>query len=97
MSSPRGATRSAASLAGAGRSTLGDMLSLALVNLLVVADVPPADAAVHRGTGWYSAGTTVPEPPIALALVIVAAAGMRVRERRRAAAAASSTSPTERA
>ncbi|MCY0989074.1 hypothetical protein OV203_18200 [Nannocystis sp. ILAH1] len=95
MGSPRGATRPAASLAGAWRSTLDDMLSLALVNLLVVADVPPADAAVHRGTGWYSAGTTVPEPPIALALVIVAAAGMRVRERRRNAAAAA-TSSTDR-
>lgn len=59
------------------------MLGLALVHLLVGGDPAPADDEVHRGTGWYTAGGTIPEPPIALALVIVAAAGMRVRERRR--------------
>lgn len=61
------------------------MLGLALVNLLLApGDVtPPVDDGVHRGHGWYSASTSVPEPPIALALVIVAAAGMRARERRR--------------
>lgn len=67
------------------------MLGLALVTLLV-GDAPqpqPADDEVHRGTGWYAAGRSIPEPPIALALVIVGAAGMRVRERRRQRAAAS--------
>jgi hypothetical protein len=59
------------------------MLGLALVTLLVGDAPQPADDEVHRGTGWYSAGTSIPEPPIALALVIVGAAGMRVRERRR--------------
>ncbi|PCC74078.1 PEP-CTERM protein-sorting domain-containing protein [Nannocystis exedens] len=65
------------------------MVRLALINLLVTADVAPSDAAVHRGTGWYSASVPVPEPPIALALVIVAAAGMRLRERRRRSRGAS--------
>lgn len=58
------------------------MLGLALVNLLLSGEPPAVDDAVHRGTGWYSAGTSIPEPPIALALVIIGAAGMRVRERR---------------
>jgi hypothetical protein len=40
---------------------------------------------LHRGSGWYSADTAVPEPPLALALVIIAAAGMRARARRRRA------------
>lgn len=62
------------------------MLRLALANLLLVgapAQQAPTDDVVHRGTGWYVADASIPEPPIALALVIVGALGMRARERRR--------------
>lgn len=59
------------------------MLGLALANILLGGAPAPADDVVDRGTTWYVAGASVPEPPVALALVIIAAAGMRVRERRR--------------
>lgn len=72
------------------------MLGLALVTILVGDAPQPADDEVHRGTGWYAAGTSVPEPPIALVLVIVGAAGMRVRERRqRQREAAAKTCPID--
>jgi hypothetical protein len=59
------------------------MFGLALANLLLVGAPAPADDVMDRGTAWYVAGASIPEPPLALALVFVAAAGMRVRERRR--------------
>lgn len=73
----------------------GEVLVLALANLIGLAATPAAEPAaepaatdetVDRGRGWYAPGAAIPEPPVALALVIVAAAGMRARERRRGAA-----------
>lgn len=69
----------------------GEVLALALANLIGLAATPAAEPAasdetVDRGRGWYAPGAAIPEPPVALALVIVAAAGMRARERRRGAA-----------
>lgn len=72
---------------------LAGMLGLALAHQLLAGDPLPVDAAIERGTGWYAAGATVPEPPIALALVIVAAFGMRVRERRQRDRVAASRLP----
>lgn len=65
------------------------MLGLALAPLLLAAGpaAPDVEEAVERGRGWYVAGASIPEPPIALALVIVGVAGMRARERRRRRAA----------
>lgn len=64
----------------------GEVLALALANLIALAEPAATDETVDRGRGWYAPGAAIPEPPVALALVIVAAAGMRARERRRRAA-----------
>jgi hypothetical protein len=62
------------------------VLAFALTSLILAGDPASADAGVHRGSGWYSPGVAIPEPPIGLALVILGAAGMRLRERRRSRA-----------